>query len=136
MGLLLSFVLTMSPGTPACTDSGAATALEPGKWGGRGAAMTVTKEGTVVEFDCAMGYIRAPITILADSRFSVPGEYVPEAGGPVRYREPQPQGSPAVFSGEANSSELLLYVDIPDEGRTIGPFKLARSQQATLNKCL
>jgi hypothetical protein len=136
LGLLLSFVLTMSPGIPACADSGAATALEPGTWGGHGAAMTMAEGGTVVEFDCAMGYIRAPITILADGRFSVPGKYVPEAGGPVRLREPQPQGSPAVFSGEVDSSELLLYVDIPDEGRIIGPFKLTRSQQATLSKCL
>ena len=98
--------------------------------------MTVAEGGTAVEFDCAMGYIRVPITYLADGRFSVPGEYVPEAGGPVRFREPKPQGSPAIFSGEVDSSELLLSVEIPDEGRIIGPFKLILSQQATLSKCL
>jgi len=134
--MLLSFVLTMSPAIPARAGSGAETALEPGSWGGRGAAMTVAEGGTAVEFDCAMGYIRVPITFQADNRFSVPGEYVPEAGGPVRFREPKLQGSPAVFSGEVDSSELLLYVDIPDEGRTLGPFKLTRTQQATLRKCL
>lgn len=129
-------VLLLSPGILNCADPGAEIRLEPGRWGGHGAALTVVGNGAAVEFDCAMGYIRQPITVQPDGRFSTPGEFVPDTGGPVRMSDPEPRGSPAVFSGEVSDSQLLLRVDMPDEGRTVGPFTLVRSQTATLEKCL
>ena len=135
-GRLLLTVLLLSPGILNCADSGVASPLEPGRWGGRGAALTVVENRAAVEFDCAMGYIRQPITVQPDGRFSIPGEFVPDTGGPVRLSDPEPQGSPAVFSGEVSGSQLILRVEMPDKGRTLGPFTLIRSQAAILEKCL
>lgn len=129
-------MLCVSPGNPAYAGSDVEITIEPGRWGGPGAALTVVENGATVEFDCAMGYIREPIIIKSNGRFSVPGVFIPDAGGPVRISDPKPKGSPAVFSGEVSNSNLLLQVDMPDGGRTIGPFKLTRSQPASLNKCL
>jgi len=136
LGSLLLTVLLLSPGVLNSSNPGAELRLEPGNWGGHGAALTVVENGAAVEFDCAMGYIGEPIFIQPDGRFSIPGKFVPDAGGPVRLSDPQPQGSPAIFSGEVSNSHLLLHVDMPDEGRTVGPFTLIRSQTAKLRKCL
>jgi hypothetical protein len=136
LGLVLSIALSLSPGTSICADTGADLRLDPSYWGGHGAALTVAEQGATVEFDCAMGYIRQPVALQPDGRFSVLGEFVPDSGGPVRLSDPKPQGSPAVFSGEVSDSRLLLHVDIPDEGRTLGPFTLVRSKTAKLEKCL
>ena len=135
-GRLLLTVILLSPGILNGADSGAERLLEPGRWGGQGAALTVAQNGAAIEFDCAMGYIRQPIALQPDGRFSIPGEFVPDPGGPGRLSDPEPRGSPAIFSGEVSDSRLLLHVDMPDEGRTVGPFTLIRSQAATLEKCL
>jgi len=136
LGWQLLTVLLLSPGILNCADSGAERLIEPGRWGGQGAALTVAENGATVEFDCAMGYIRQPITLQSDGRFSIRGEFVPDPGGPARLSDPEPRGSPAIFSGEVTDSRLLLHVDMPDEGRTLGPFALIRSQAAILEKCL
>ena len=134
--LLFSTALLLSPGTLNCAESGAEIRLDPGRWGGHGVALTVVEKGAAIEFDCAMGYIRQPIAVQPDGRFSISGEFVPDTGGPVRLSDPEPRGSPAVFSGEVSNSQLILRVEMPDEGRTLGPFTLIRSQAATLEKCL
>lgn len=136
LGLVLSTALLLSPGTLIGADTSAEPRLGPGRWGGQGAALAVAENGAAVEFDCAMGYIRQPITLEPDGRFSVPGEFVPDTGGPVRISDPEPRSSPAVFSGEVSDSLLLLRIDLPDEGRSLGPFTLFRSQTANLEKCL
>ena len=136
LSLLFSTALLLSPGILNCAESGAEIQLDPGRWGGHGAALTVVENGAAVEFDCAMGYIRKPIAIQPDGRFSIPGEFVRDTGGPVRLSDPEPQGSPAVFSGEVSDPQLIIHVEMPDEGRTLGPFTLIRSQAATLEKCL
>lgn len=136
MGSLLCAALLLSPGILNCANSGAERLLGQGYWGGFGAAMTVVENGAVIEFDCAMGYVRNPVYIQHDGHFSVPGEFVPDTGGPARLSDPETQGTPAVFSGEVSDSRLLLHVYMPGEGRTIGPFTLIESQLATLEKCL
>jgi len=135
-GRLLLTVLLLSPGLLNGADSGAERLLAQGRWGGQGAALTVVENGATVEFDCAMGYIRQPIALQPDGRFSIPGEFVPDTGGPGRLSDPEPRGSPAIFAGEVSDSRLLLHVDMPDEGRSVGPFALIRSRAATLEKCL
>jgi len=132
---LLTTIL-ISPDPVYCAGSATEILLEPGRWGGQGAALTVVENSATVEFDCAMGYIRQPIALESDGRFSIPGEFVPDTGGPGRLSDADPRGSPAIFSGEVSDSRLLLHVDMPDEGRSIGPFTLIRSQAATLEKCL
>jgi len=136
LGLVLSTALLLSPGILNCADPGAGILLEAGSWGGRGAALTAMDKGAVIEFDCAKAYIREPITLQPDGRFSISGEFVPDTGGPARLSEPEPQGLPAIISGEISDSRLLLLVDMPGEDRTIGPFILTRSQTAILRKCL
>lgn len=136
MGWLLMTSSLVGAGIFHCADCTAEFGLEASYWGGRGAAFTVLENGAHVEFDCAMGYIREPIVMEPDGRFSTLGEFIPDTGGPVRLSDPEPRGSPAVFSGEVSDSQLTLRVDMPDEGRVLGPFTLIRSQAATLEKCL
>lgn len=131
--LLLALVLT--PPMPACASSGSETRLDPGNWGGRGAALTVTQTGAELKFDCAHATITEPVVVQADGQFSASGEFVRERGGPVRLNEPPAKGEPAVISGEVNPPELQLTVELPDRGQTLGPFTLIRSQQAILRRC-
>ena len=136
LGLLLLVIFSMSFEVFAGTGSSVEYSLEPGSWGGHGAALQVLEAGAIIEFDCAFGRISEPITVQHSGRFSVPGKYLREPGGPLRLPQKKREGSPAVFSGEVTGSELLLRVELPDEGRSIGPFILNKSRQAELEKCL
>jgi hypothetical protein len=134
--IFLIIILAVSPRAFGGGDSDAGRNLEPGAWGGRGAALTVLETGAVIEFDCARGRIRSPITEQASGRFSVNGQFLRETGGPGHLSDKQTEGSPAVYSGEVNGSQLILFVELPDEGRSIGPYTLNKLEKAQLEKCL
>jgi len=136
LSLLFLVLFLMSFEVFACAGSSVENALEPGNWGGRGAALQVLETGAIIEFDCAIGRISMPITAQPSGKFSVSGQYHREPGGPVRLSDKEPKWSPAVFSGEVTGSEMLLRVELPDEGRAIGPFTLNKALQAELEKCL
>ena len=137
ISILLIFVtLSLSTGAFGDVGSSIGNALEPADWGGHGAALRVLETGAFIEFDCAIGRIHEPVKVQHSGRFSVTGKYHRERGGPVRFSEKEPKGSPAVFSGVVTGSELLIHVELPDEGRSIGPFNLKKSLHAELEKCL
>ena len=131
-------ILTLSTSVEAICggDPDTREVFAQGAWGGVGAALKVTENGVFIEFDCAHGHIPRPVIVLEDGRFSAEGSYLREAGGPGRLTEQQPEGSPAVYSGKVNHSRLILLVDLPEEGRSKGPFTLAKYQPAQLEKCL
>jgi hypothetical protein len=116
--------------------SSAGTALAPGAWGGRGIALQVLETGVRIEFNCAFGRIDTPLAVSDTGAFSAPGYYAPEPGGPGRLSDRAPDGKAAVFSGEVHGPRMTLRVELPDQGRTLGPFHLEKSKPAELEKCL
>lgn len=110
--------------------------LEPGRWGGAGVQLLVLDNGVKAEFNCAFGVIDEPITVNSNGRFSQTGKYLREPGGPGQLGDKEPEGIPAVFSGEVFESQMTLLIELPGDGRSIGPFTLKLSQKAELEKCL
>jgi len=131
--ICLTLLLQHVPVYPG-TDVG--RALEPGDWGGRGAAMQIGEPGAIIEFDCAFGYIEHLITVDRNGRFSVEGRYVRETGGPGRSSDRPPPGKPAIFTGKLNGMQMILQIHLPEDKRDIGPFTIIKQQQAELEKCL
>ena len=110
--------------------------LEPGRWGGAGARLLVLETGVKAEFDCAFAFIDEPIAVMSNGRFLQTGKYLIEPGGPGQLGDKEPEGIPAVFSGEVIESQMTLLIELPEDGRSIGPFTLKLSQKAELEKCL
>jgi hypothetical protein len=131
-------LLLFSFSAPALCSAGsnAGTALPPGTWGGRGIALEVLESSVRMEFDCAFGRIDAPLAVGAAGTFSAPGLYRPEPGGPGRLSDRPPAGKAALFSGEVHGPQMTLRVELPDQGRVLGPFHLEKSKRAELEKCL
>ena len=119
----------------ACIDT-SSYLVDAGPWGGRGAALVVHESGVKIEFDCAFGYIDLPLTADRNGQFLIEGRFVRELGGPGRPSDAQPKSTPALFSGLISTGQLVLFVELPEEHRKLGPYTLNKSQQAELEKCL
>lgn len=134
--LLIFCLLCASAELLACASTNGNQTLAPDTWGGRGALLKSGQTGAVIEFDCAFGNIKTPFYVDNNGKFSVRGTYARETGGPGRLSDPEPKGSQAVFSGQVNEEQMVLQVELVEQGRSIGPFTLNKSQQAELEKCL
>ena len=134
--LLIICLLCASAELLACAATSDNQTLASGTWGGRGALLKSGQTGAVIEFDCAFGQITAPFSVDINGKFSVPGTYAHETGGPGRPSDPEPKGSQAVFSGQVIGEQMVLRVELVEQGRSIGPFTLNKSKQAELEKCL
>jgi len=106
--------------------------LETGVWGGTGVAMTVTASGASLEFDCATGSIAGRIVVI-DERFSLPGIFILEHGGPVHENEPPDQRA-ATYAGRLSGSAMQLDITLED-GTRIGPFEVRKDRSPVLRKC-
>ena len=108
--------------------------VEPGEWGGRGARLTVEKDGALLELDCAHGSVGA-MTLAEEGRFDVAGRFVREHGGPVR-RDEAEDAVPARYRGSVQGRTMTLEIVLEDEGgQTVGPFELTLGGNARLMKC-
>ena len=136
LSLLILLTFSISARVFGCPGSSLETMLEPGEWGADGAALRVFENSASIEFNCAFGRIREPISVQPGGHFSVSGDYHPESGGPGLLSDKEPAAKAAVFSGTVIESELHLYIELPEEGRSIGPFTLNKSVKAELEKCL
>lgn len=108
--------------------------LEQGIWGGVGVGLTVQADSALIEFDCAHGVIEAPL-MLEDGRFSLPGRFVLEHGGPVIEGE-EPDVRAATYHGAMRDRILDLTVAVEGLGGDLGPYLLRRGDSPQLRKCL
>jgi hypothetical protein len=123
---LLLLAAVLSPG-----DKGR---VEPGDWAGRGARLTVDKDGARLELDCAHGSLEA-MTLGEEGRFDVAGRFVREHGGPTRKDEAEDTVS-ARYRGSVQGHTMTLEVVLEAEGgQTVGPFELTLGGNARLMKC-
>jgi hypothetical protein len=99
------------------------TRLAAGDWGGQHVRVEVSDDGARLEFDAARGVIPRPVTLDGEGRFSAPGTYTREGGGPLREgHEPKPQ--PAVYSGVVRGKEMTLNVTLAETKEELGPYTL------------
>lgn len=105
-----------------------------GPWGGQHIALTVGAIDSDVQFDCGEGAIFSPYLVSADGSFEWPGNFTRGTGGPVRQGQEQPAVE-ATYVGVVTGPAMTLSVKLGD-GTTIGPFTLARFQDAQLTRCL
>lgn len=109
------------------------TRLAAGVWGGQHVRVEVSDEGARLEFDAAWGVIARPVTLDNEGRFSAPGAYTVERGGPQREgEEPQPQ--PAVYSGVVKGKEMTLNVTLTETKEERGPYTLTLGSRGTVWK--
>lgn len=99
--------------------------LAAGEWGGQHVRVEVSDGGALLDFDGGRGVIERPITLDGEGRFSAPGTYTREHGGPLREgHEPKPQ--PAVYSGAVRGKEMTLSFTLTETKEEVGPFTLTR----------
>ena len=103
-----------------------------GTWGGEHVILDVSKNGAVLEFDCAHGQIDQPLILDKKGRFAARGTFTPEHGGPVRRDEITPS-SAARYSGEVKGDVMTLKV--VGGGVDVGIFTLNRGAHPLLRKC-
>jgi hypothetical protein len=107
--------------------------LPDGVWGGLGGMLIASdpKAGATIEFDCAHGRIRGPVTVDANGVFKWKGSYTAEGG-------PDPAGGrpsmAAVYSGQVFGDTLELSVSLAS-GVTGSPVRLQRGIMGQLRKC-
>src|SRR5436309_3568847 len=80
-----------------------------GTWGGEHVVLDVSKNGAVLEFDCAHGQIDQPLILDKKGRFAARGTFTPEHGGPVRRDEVTPS-SATRYSGQVKGDVMTLKV--------------------------
>jgi hypothetical protein len=133
--LLMSALLHASrcPGETGTMNEGSEH-LAAGDWGGKHVRMEVSGGGALLEFDCAKGSIKGPITLDAEGRFSAKGEYAREGFGP-RDEDKAAKGVPALYTGEVKGEGMTLTVTYSGTGEEVGTYALTRGRGARLWKC-
>ena len=115
------------------TPAAASQRLASGGWGGPHALLEVTDTGGRVEFDCAHGTLKGPLT-LKDGRFEVDGTFVRERGGPIREGQAE-KGIPVRYRGEFDGNQLTLTFSLAADGSDAEKFILKHGERARLVKC-
>jgi hypothetical protein len=101
------------------------TRLATGEWGGQHVRVEVSDDGAQLDFDGGRGVIERPITLDGEGRFSAPGTYTAEHGGPLSEgHEPKPQ--PALYGGVVRGKEMTLKLTLTETKQEVGPFTLTR----------
>ena len=127
VGILLLVQGSACAHSPVGPDDGR---VPTGTWGGEHVALTVTNAGAHVEFDCASGDIKRPLTVDRNGRFSVDGVLVQEHG-PIRRGE-----EPARYSGQVDGDAMTLDVILIDSNGTVGTFTLTHGGDQHVTKCV
>jgi len=108
--------------------------LAAGGWGGKHVRMEVTDDGALLEFDCAKGSIKGPVTLDAGGRFSAKGQFAREGFGP-RVEGEAPKRVPALYVGEVNGESMTLTVTLAETGDEVGTYTLTRGSNGRLWRC-
>jgi len=122
---LFAAVLATTP-TPTRT-------LSESVWGGDHVAVTATRDGVLLDFDCAHGSIDRPVALDTDGRFDVRGTYTKESAGPVR---PGVSGTEAArYVGRIDGDAMTLAVVLVGSDENVGSFTLQKDRLPRVHKC-
>ena len=124
-----------SPATSAGLEEQNMDNQQEGAWGGTGIGMTIGKDSTEIEFDCASAEITEPFAAAASGNFSLSGTYTRRSPGPVRVgREAKSQ--PAEFIGKISGNSMQLKVVLKEANETIGAFSLEKGKTGRIRRCM
>jgi hypothetical protein len=143
--LALPLMLSMVSGEGACQSgksgrgggvvAASSTRVPAGTWGsqeGR-ANLDVTDKGAAIDFDCARGEVREPLVLDARNRFSAPGVYIKEHGGPER--EGEDAGQSARYEGHVSGETMTLTIKLSGSDQSVGPLNFTFGKRVRLFKC-
>jgi len=106
-----------------------------GVWNGEHVILEVKEGGATVEFDCAHGFIKQPVSLDKAGRFNVRGAFAFEQGGAVT-----PGGAggerPARYAGRVEGRRMTLTVTLTDNNQVVDTFTLTRGGEYQVTKCL
>lgn len=108
--------------------------LSNGSWGGQHIQFEVNDGSVAIEYDCAHGSIAGPLTFDRQGRFSWPGTYTRERGGPVRLRD-KDDNQPATYSGSIKDDTMTLAVRLENASIEPQTFTLTRGSVGRVFKC-
>jgi hypothetical protein len=105
-----------------------------GIWGGQHISIEVSGSSASIEFDCANGTIKGPLTVDSKGRFTWRGYYNREHGGPIR-RDEESNAQPAIYKGWIQDNTMTLTVTLANSDESLGEFTLKRGGQGRVFKC-
>lgn len=123
--------------------AGASTAAVPsrmrrirsGLWGGPHIRMEVAARSASIDFDCANGAIRGPLTVDSSGNFKLHGTYTREHGGPIR-SDAKPDSHPVLYAGSIKGDTMTLSVKLSHPHEDMGRFTLKRGDVGRVFKCM
>jgi hypothetical protein len=133
--IVLAVIILVAVLTAATCDIDIAAPEMVGEWGGEHISLSVSLNGSTLEYDCAHGSMVGSITPDRDGNFEITGTHVLEHGGPIQQDE-VPDEHPARYEGWTNGTRMTLTVTLTDTSLEVGTFHLRLGEQARLFKCL
>ena len=92
-----------------CTDP--IPGIQQGVWGGAGAQMTVSDTGAVLQFNCASGAIKQPLTVNGQGEGQWSGTYLRASGAP---NTPPDTPHAATYTATVHNGHMSLLPSVPD----------------------
>jgi hypothetical protein len=134
---LLAITIVTQLASAQGSPQSSAKPIPEGVWGGDHLALTIRSDGADLEFDCAVGHIRTPLTVNGKGEFRVKGSYQVERPAPMRADTPvnADEGNEIVYRGKLSGNALEITVTLPGETRP-SVFHLVRDREPTLMKCM
>lgn len=106
-----------------------------GVWGGTHIGLTITNEGSSLEFDCAAGTIPGAFEVDSQGYFNLTGTYTPGNGGPEPFpNEPTPP-LPTAYFGRISGHNMRLTVD-PEGDIPSTTYELQKGREPGIFRCL
>lgn len=106
--------------------------IPTGNWGGQHINMNVGAKSATIEYDCASGMIKGPLTVDRDGNFNLRGTHRMQRGGPTRADE-TPQDHPATYTGSIKGNILTLNLKFGDSDTET--FTLEKGKEGELFRC-
>jgi len=106
--------------------------IPAGVWGGEHIRIDVGAKSATIEYDCAHGMIKGPLTLDSQGRFNLEGTHTPERGGPVR-ADQTARSQAATYVGSISGDKMTLTLKV--SGAEDETFALEKGKEGELFKC-
>ena len=108
--------------------------IKTGTWGGSQIGIEVTSDGAEINYPCARGSIKGPLTLDANGNFDLSGMHITEHPGPVRNDETG-NSHPARYTGKVTGDQITIRVTLTDTKEDVGTFTLTYGHGSRVPKC-
>jgi hypothetical protein len=115
------------------TSAQASDTIKAGTWGGPQIGMAVTSASAEINYPCAHGSIKGPLTLDRNGNFDLTGTHISEHPGPVRLGEDN--SHPARYTGKVTGDQITIKVTLTDTKEEIGTFTLTYGRGGRVPRC-